>query len=104
MMILVISVHPTMFQCLCTRAVLNFQARGIRRLERVVTLPGALCIKDTSLLRTIQCGPMVSIIQIFHCSGCNFVGAQMRNLYISFLRPGWQLHEILYQQKFPAVQ
>ena len=43
-------------------------SRGIRRLEMVVTLTGALCMEDTSLLRTLQYGPMVSVIQRFHCS------------------------------------
>ena len=35
--------------------------------KRIVTLQGALCIKDTSLLRTIYHGPVVSVIQRFHC-------------------------------------
>ena len=50
---------------LCTR---SFRTRGILQLERVITIPGALSIiKGNSLLRTLQSGPAVSVIQRFHC-------------------------------------
>ena len=57
----------TISRPLCTQAALSFQTRGIWQLEGVVTLLGALsaCIKDTSLLWTLQRGPMVSVIQRF---------------------------------------
>ena len=45
-----------------------------------------LCIKDSSLLRTIQCGPTVSIIQRFHCIVfCTFKSFHKISIWITSL-------------------
>ena len=43
------------------------------------------CIKDTSLLRTIYCGPAVSVIQMFHCIQLPVVCASEQFQEVNFL-------------------
>ena len=51
------------------------------QLERVITLPGTLCIKDTSLLCTIQ--GVVSVHQRFHCRSDQVPKQAKLNFYLS---------------------
>ena len=57
-----------MFQLrpLCTQGVLSFRTRGIRLLERVVTLH-SLCKGHLPIADTLAHCPSVSMIQRFHC-------------------------------------
>ena len=76
-----VSIHSSTFQGLSAlkehSCMLSFRTCGIQQLERVVTLPGALalCIKDTSLLRTIQHGVRNSEVPL-HMEGSSTLSTQ----------------------------